>query len=838
MVDPRSASWRPPLDVHWVELLDSGGGGLLVRLAGRWRSEPPRGLGEPELVVGVGEAPPRIGPLQRAGRAPTSADERGFRAAFSVPAGLAARAREELRLAFGDSLLLLPASGRPPVPDPEPAAGEVIDRAVLAERRARRAEQAEQSTAQRASEAEAAVDALEAELLRFEARMERTGEDRARLEDRLAQAEEDARRAAERVREPASAGGRGTALRHESELAGRRATPPAGPVPVRARPTRADAELLEAEARLGVAGPVSPALAEASAERDRLQAELDAARAGDRAIADRILADVVADAAELRVRLEQLESERDIALAGAAAAGRRLAEREAELAHARREIEHRVRALTVERDRALAGQRAEAARHEAELLDGLAVERRTFEARLDSLRAEWEQQLEDERAGFEAEAARIEGHLTMLRNELETTREHAREGDRKRTEEERLVTEFMRSASTALREAEVRLAAAQASAREVQAAREQGHGVAEAIAAEREAAEERLGTAHAAFAQELEQARRERLALAAQLTEAGERARRALAVAHNAQARLAASRVTQAAQPPPVVDPPVDQPPPDQPRATATSSPAEAPTALQPAAKEPPTATEASEPGASRGWLAHALPRLAAERPAVAVPLLLGLLKARPGSLDCALVLAGDGTWSVAGQWPATRLREIDAPRRGTPVLRATPRALAGLLAAGPPRGWRNRRRLRVAGTRRRKLLAALAPVELDPARLAARGILLDPRALYAALLTEMDPAWTVGHRFCVEQVIAGEGAARWHVRIRDGAAPILTTKPAAEGVDASVGFTADAFQRLLGGQPPEGDRRVTVRGDVASVALLAGWTDRVVREKPAAFAG
>src|SRR5215213_6193056 len=68
-----------------------------------------------------------------------------------------------------------PPPGNPTEPDP----------ALLAERRARRAELSEQANARRAADAEEALATVEAELLRAEARLTKANEDRARLDAEL-----------------------------------------------------------------------------------------------------------------------------------------------------------------------------------------------------------------------------------------------------------------------------------------------------------------------------------------------------------------------------------------------------------------------------------------------------------------------------------------------------------------------------------------------------------------------------------------------------------------------------------------------------------------------------
>jgi chromosome segregation ATPase len=81
----------------------------------------------------------------------------------------------------------------------EPAGATVVDRAVLAERRARRAELAEQAIARRAEEAERALAELEGELAKLELRLERATDERAELMASLSEVTRDARAASQRA---------------------------------------------------------------------------------------------------------------------------------------------------------------------------------------------------------------------------------------------------------------------------------------------------------------------------------------------------------------------------------------------------------------------------------------------------------------------------------------------------------------------------------------------------------------------------------------------------------------------------------------------------------------
>jgi hypothetical protein len=180
----------PGLRIDAVEWLPSGAGGALVRVRGRWAE----GAAAAELpALTAGDSRFESLPDTRSGGEPGS-----WRGAYVVPASLEGT---PLALAWPDG-----SSAALPVPGAEPAAteaaaapgGEVIDHAVLAERRARRAESAEAEQALAARDALQAVAALERRASDLEAALEA-----ARAE--LAAVRNDAEAAASALRERAEA---------------------------------------------------------------------------------------------------------------------------------------------------------------------------------------------------------------------------------------------------------------------------------------------------------------------------------------------------------------------------------------------------------------------------------------------------------------------------------------------------------------------------------------------------------------------------------------------------------------------------------------------------------
>jgi hypothetical protein len=167
------------LTVESVEWLPSGGDAGLVRVRGRWADPEARIPELPALCVRLGAEAQRFDSLPdaRFGRDPTV-----WRGTYLVPAALMEVASGSLSLSWPggrEAALPAPETGfEPPSTLPlrpevrEPQGGEVIDRAVLAERRARRAEAAERAQARRAEEALKAVEVLELRSAELERRLE------------------------------------------------------------------------------------------------------------------------------------------------------------------------------------------------------------------------------------------------------------------------------------------------------------------------------------------------------------------------------------------------------------------------------------------------------------------------------------------------------------------------------------------------------------------------------------------------------------------------------------------------------------------------------------------
>jgi hypothetical protein len=146
----------PDLSVDRVEVRSAEGGAVLVRVLGRGTAR-----GRPILVVPAPTRTFRFPPL------PGPAGGDGWRAAFSVPSELRGALSGDLRLELEGRVVALPAVTE--TGDGAPA--------LLADRRAERAERTAQEQADRADDAEALAADLALRLARAEARLVAAEED-------------------------------------------------------------------------------------------------------------------------------------------------------------------------------------------------------------------------------------------------------------------------------------------------------------------------------------------------------------------------------------------------------------------------------------------------------------------------------------------------------------------------------------------------------------------------------------------------------------------------------------------------------------------------------------
>src|SRR4051812_20197498 len=429
-------------------------------LLGRWIDRP---VAEP-LILLVGTGRRRL-PYDALPDPP-----RGVLVAFAVPNELRARLSIDIALQIGAHELVLPPATPGAVVEEEveePEEAEVIDRAVLAERRARRAELAEEQLSDRARDAEQAAETLEAQLANLEERLEQARDERDELEAQLADAER--RLKAAQQREYAEQQQR---IEAEDQLERLRRSDDDVVADLRSRleaaTERAEEMARELEqARRTAAEALHRGAADRAAIERGVRAEADEAAAAEREAAQARIAQlerevaareevhtrIVGELGQLREQLHRVsaaptaeaEERRRAAESELAETRSILTERTAELelarldlarleqeAEALRTSAHRhdaameeanrtidaVRASATELQLALDAERRERARAEAVLHEELARARAEGRTEAETVQAELRAALDSERRRFVTEVAAIEHQVTALREQV------------------------------------------------------------------------------------------------------------------------------------------------------------------------------------------------------------------------------------------------------------------------------------------------------------------------------------------------------------------------------------------------------------------------------------
>jgi hypothetical protein len=691
------------------EWLPSGADGGLLRVRGRWSSPASPAPAPPSLWIRGGEHSHRFDSLPDTRFA---RDPEVWRGTYVVPAALMTEGPDELWLAWDDG-------ARVAVPDfasPPPVAhaaveagddgpgGEVIDRAVLAERRARRAEAEARKQARLAAEALRAVEALELRGTELERRLESLRAERDDLAARLAG--------------PDLAG-----LREAAAAAARQTARTRGALAVAAR----------------VRG---------GAREWRVHAHTTAlVRAGH---GDELTA--------LRARLSASESLRDAEAVARAALDEQLDRERAARAAAEQ-------ALDAARG-SLGARIAELDRHAAGLAGELKLQRRARE---------------------QAEAA-----ARIARPEPERAQRLAADLD---------------AAAAALRERvpppeEPTPDPATPDAASSQAATP-GEATPDAATSEEATSEEAAPDESAPEEAAPEEAAPEEAA--------PEEAARVAAAPHEATPVAATS---------------------DKATPVAATSDEATPVAATPD-EATPKAAAAEVPERAGHRLRGALVRLAREDPVTAGRILAALLPAQAVILkraaDYDLTIREVGTFAITVAGGRAWVKPVESPRGRRNAefhVNAGAQALAEILAGAPPRLRRFSGPQRVSGRKRRvkPVLSSLVNSRIPLEEAVRAGAQLDSELVMAALAHVIDPAWTRGHEFTVEQRV---GEASWFIVARDAGGLGVTRTPPIGTPQATVRLTPHALQCLLRGEPtPPGDRPA-VRGDRLAVALLKAWTDR-----------
>jgi hypothetical protein len=776
-----------PLEVDRVEWIPASPESVHVHVYGRWIDRP---VAEPLVLL--------VGTERR--RHPFDALEpppAGVLVAFAVPNELRSRLSVDIALQIGSHELALPAASTGPFreagADEDEAEGEVIDRAVLAERRARRAELAEEALTRRAVEAEQTAGTLEAQLANLEERLATARDERDELEAGLADAESRLRTAQqhrfaeqqlrieaqdelERLRRGED--GQVAELRGRLAAANQRAEDLAREVDAarrgmaealqQAEADRAALRRVEGELQARIDSEGRPAVREIEAElRTALEAER---QAFDRQVAgvERHIAGVREQALAAAGRLrEALDAER----AAREAAERELAEGRELVATERTAASEAIAGLALEQSRRAA--------LEAQVADALAAVR--------TVRAE-----EEARATRDGEVRRLVGEILDTAASLRDAFE--RESRKLERELTARVSDERGQMAAELEALDARAAGLQA---EVLSTGERLEQQLVAERAARELAEAELARRRErAAAADIEPGRAEAGGVIADLTTAAERLRE---------------------QAPALPDEDAE----DEEAAAVEI----APVALQP--RIVPAAQRGAEP-----WLSGSIARLSAADPEVAGRLVLALLPLQRlravADVVYDVTVTGLGSFRVSVRAAQATVEPVAEPGGAEFHVAGTAAELAGFAAGGIDR--RPPKSILVRGSRRRlKRLTKRLREPMQLSDVARAGAVSEPGLILAALAAGVDPEWTAGHRFTVAWVVEGAHGGTWTIAAGDGALQVRTGLPA-DGPRAAVHVPQPVFVPLLAGFAAPPGLQATAEGDAHAVDLLRQWFDRVQR--------
>ena len=248
------------------------------------------------------------------------------------------------------------------------------------------------------------------------------------------------------------------------------------------------------------------------------------------------------------------------------------------------------------------------------------------------------------------------------------------------------------------------------------------------------------------------------------------------------------------------------------------------------AADEPPAALPG---GPLAPWLSEALQRLLATEAQTAGRIAVGLLPAqglvaeKPLRYD--LLLSGRGCLAV-DVIPGTRAQVVQQPA-------PRPRSERDLSIAGDAVGIARllhgrrallRRPARVRGGRKAlRELRRLARAPLGLRELGTAGVALEPALALRLVALAIDAQGTRGQRFSIAHApLAGGPVDAW-LRIADGAEPSVVTQPPIEPTRLTLRCTRGALLALIAGvEPPPGEAG-TLDGDDDALALLRSWIGR-----------
>jgi hypothetical protein len=210
-----------------------------------------------------------------------------------------------------------------------------------------------------------------------------------------------------------------------------------------------------------------------------------------------------------------------------------------------------------------------------------------------------------------------------------------------------------------------------------------------------------------------------------------------------------------------------------------------------------------------------------------------GLAADRP--LRCDLLLAGRGCLAVdVTPGTSATLVQRPAPRPRAERDLSIAGDAAGFARLVHGRRTLLRRPARVRGGRKAlRELRRLARAPLGLRELGSAGVALEPALALRLIALAVDPEATRGDRFAIAHApLAGGPVDAW-LRISDGAPPTVATQPPPEPTRLTLRCTRGALLALIAGADPPPGEAGSIDGDPAALTLLRRWIAQT--EHPAA---
>jgi len=232
-------------------------------------------------------------------------------------------------------------------------------------------------------------------------------------------------------------------------------------------------------------------------------------------------------------------------------------------------------------------------------------------------------------------------------------------------------------------------------------------------------------------------------------------------------------------------------------------------------------------------WLTSAVQRLLATEPETAGRVAVGLLPAHglaaaaPLRYDVVLADRGCLAVDVAPHSPSVVVQRR-APRPRSERDLSIAGDVAGVARLLHGRRTLLRRPARVRGGRKAlRELRRLARTPLGLRELGAAGVALEPALALRLIALAIEPEATRGARFAIAHVpLAGGPVDAW-LRIADGEEPSVVTSEPPEPTRLMLRCTRGALLALLAGVQPAPGEAGTLDGDAAALTLLRGWIAR-----------